>query len=93
MPQEWSAEDRAWQAAYAIAWIGASNPDPVKRSISEYTQALGAQHHAVQAMQGHLDYLNGEGLGPPWELLDEVTANAQRLGVATHANPGPRSAG
>ena len=39
------------------------------------------KHHALRAIAGHLAYLYGYGLGPDIELLDEVEANAKRLGI------------
>lgn len=82
-------EDEAWREAYRIAYIGASNPvacaSSLARSSADMLHALGTdgikQHHALRAIAGHLAFLYGYGFGPDIELLDEVEANAKRLGI------------
>jgi hypothetical protein len=84
MQDTWTMEDRAWQAAYAIAWVGASNPRGVTRSLTEYREALGPEHVAARAIAGHLAFLQGESIGPEFDELDAVLSNARRLGIHTH---------
>lgn len=75
-------EDKAWRAAYHIAWVGGSNPVGISHQINDvFIPHLGADHPAVQAMQAHLDFLTKDSLGPSPELLDQVVANAKRLGL------------
>jgi len=76
------AADAAYRAAYHIAWVGASNQKGVERSIAEHTATVGADHVAVRAMVGHLEFLRGNGLGPEMEELSEVRENGVRLGLA-----------
>jgi hypothetical protein len=75
--------DAAWRDAYHIAWIGASNPKGVERSLTQHIATVGAGHVACKAMAGHLAYLRGHGLGPELEELGEVFDNAVRLGLET----------
>lgn len=74
-------ERAAWRAAYHIAWVGASNPRGVARSIEQHTAAVGADHITVRLMRGHLDFLNGIGLGPELDDLDELSAYVKRKGL------------
>lgn len=74
-------EDKAWHAAYLIAWVGASNPRGVALALDEHSTAVGSDHPAVVAIRGHLDYLNGQSLGPAFDILDAVRENAGRLGL------------
>jgi hypothetical protein len=83
-----TAEDRAWRAAYAVAWVGASNTAGVALSIHETIVSLRASgmpwadvdtHPAVRAMVGHLTYLTGRGLGPTMNDLATVREHGARL--------------
>lgn len=73
--------DAAWQDAYHIACVGASNPAAVRRAIARREAVLGARHPAIEAMRGHLAFLEGTGLGPEAALLEQVDAHARRLGL------------
>jgi hypothetical protein len=82
-----TAERRAWQAAYATAWAGASNTAGLALGIHEIIVELRASgmtwyavdsHPAVRAMVAHLAYLTGQGLGPTDEDLRTVK-NAGRV--------------
>lgn len=75
------AERVAWRDAYYIAWVGASNPKGVARSLSQWLPILGSNHPAVEAITGHLAFLNGESMGPSSEVLDKVLACAVKLGI------------
>jgi hypothetical protein len=75
-----AAEYDAWVAAFRIAWIGASNPRGVQHSIDEHTATMGADHITVRLMKGHLDYLQGNGLGPDTGDLAAVLAFGKRTG-------------
>jgi hypothetical protein len=61
--------------------VGACNPVAVRSAIATHTPALGSDHPAVRAMQGHLDFLEGTSIGPEFEDLDAVLSNARRLGI------------
>jgi hypothetical protein len=83
-----TAEDRAWRAAYAVAWVGASNTAGVALSIHGVIVDLRAsgiawadvdRHPAVRAMVGHLTYLTGRGLGPTMDDLETVREHGARL--------------
>jgi hypothetical protein len=78
-------EDGAWSDAYHISYIGASNPTGVRRTWSLRAARLGDDHHAVRAIKGHLDFLEGRGIGPEFDDLDAVKANARRLGIEDEA--------
>ena len=73
--------DKAWSDAYYIAWVGASNPKGVQRTLTEHTASLGETHPAVRAIAGHLAFLAGTSLGPDSDVLEQVLANARRLGL------------
>jgi hypothetical protein len=75
-------EDRMWQDAYAIAWIGASNPKGVIHTISTYAGLFGYDHPAIEAMCDHLAFLLGHGLGPEFDILDQVRAEHDRIEYA-----------
>lgn len=64
--------EQPWRDAYLIAWIGASNPRAVQRTLDTHTATYGPEHVAVRAIRGHLDYLEGNGLGPEMDALREV---------------------
>jgi hypothetical protein len=55
---------RDLRTAYGIAWIGASNPRPVKTVLAQFTQKHGADHYLTRCIAGHLAFLNGTSLGP-----------------------------
>ena len=89
-----------WEDAYGIAYIGASNPKGVENTLNHWkSQGLDESHPAVRAIQGHLDYLNGKGLGPEFDDLEEVlrhheggplgggTFESRRTAVSTGPNP------
>jgi hypothetical protein len=56
-----------WQEAYNIAWIGASNPKGIIRTINTRAEVFGYDHPAIEAMCDHLAFLLGHGLGPEFE--------------------------
>jgi hypothetical protein len=72
-------EDMMWQDAYNIAWIGASNPKGVIRTISTYAGLFGYDHPAIEAMCDHLAFMLGHGLGPEFDILDQVRAEYARI--------------
>lgn len=84
------ATDEAWREAYRIAFIGASNPLAAAGALArcskalmnalESTQAV-CEHHALQAIAGHVAFLYKQGIGADIPLLDEIEANAKRLGI------------
>ncbi len=76
-----STDDAAWTDAYRIAWVGASNPRGVSRTLDEHSARFGVDHPAVRAIRGHLDFLRGHGLGPDLDKLRDVERNAKRLGL------------
>lgn len=61
-----------WRDAYNIAWIGASNPRGVERTLAQHTETYGPDHVAVRAIRGHLEFLKGNGLGPESDDLTTV---------------------
>lgn len=74
--------DAAWRDAYGIAWVGASNPRGVQHTIDKHIAAgVDADHPAIQAMQGHLDYLEGRSLGPSSRVLQLVEDHHANLTV------------
>jgi len=73
--------DRAWNDAYLIAWVGASNPQGVARTMAPHRGILGPEHPAVKAISGHLAFLHGHGIGPEFDELDAVRDNGVRLGI------------
>jgi len=77
-----------WQAAWFVAWAGATNPVAVARSLSEWCLHLGQERlrgtmyvPAVAAITGHLEYLLGRGLGPSGEDLNTVKERCIALGM------------
>jgi hypothetical protein len=80
-----SAEDQAWRDAYYIADVGASNPKGVARTMEAHINTVGADHPAVRAIAGHLEFLQGHGIGPEFDDLAAVKANARRLGIIDDA--------
>ena len=72
-------EDIMWQEAYSIAWIGASNPKAVIRTINTRAEVFGYDHPAIEAMCDHLAYLLGHGIGPEFDILDQVRAEHDRI--------------
>ena len=72
-------EDEAWRDEFHIAWIGASNPRAVMRTLNRHRAVMGEDHPAVRAITGHLAFLEGKSLGPSEELLGEVMEQAYRL--------------
>ena len=75
--------DAAWADAYGIAVTGASNPKGVAYTLDNLIRNhhVPVNHPAIRAIEGHLDYLNGNGLGPEMDDFREVEANARRLGI------------
>lgn len=75
--------DTAWSDAYYIADVGASNPKGVQYTLDKMIteRHIPLDHPALRAIGGHLDYLQGRGLGPELDDLREVQANARRLGL------------
>lgn len=74
--------DRLWRVAYYTAYVGALNPDGVRNAIKTWCdEGFDFSHPAIRAMAGHLDHLNGNGLGPEMEDLNLVVAYAERLGI------------
>jgi hypothetical protein len=92
IPQE--LEDAIWTDAYRIAWIGAANPVAVAGSLAKHSAALlhivgtaGVEAHpGLKAITGHLAYLYHHGLGPEMDELDEVQAQAYRLGLLSDSD-------
>jgi hypothetical protein len=75
-----------WEDAYGIAWIGASNPKGVQNTVDHWKQqGLNEDEMPLRAMQKHLDYLNGDGLGPEWDDLTAI--NDRHEGKTAKANP------
>lgn len=74
-------EDQLWKAAYNIAWIGGSNPKGIQYSQDQFVAQFGADHPAVRAIQGHLDFLNHKSIGPEFDDLEAVLVNGKRLGI------------
>jgi hypothetical protein len=75
--------DAGWEAAWHIAVNGASNPKGVEHSLRNFVRDkhIPIDHAIVRAIEGHLDYLHGNGLGPELEDLREVQYHARRLGI------------
>ena len=74
--------DKAWDAAYHISYIGASNPKGVRHTLDDLTaKGIGDDHPAMRAIEGHLAYLHGDGTGPEFDDLAAVKDNARRLGI------------
>lgn len=75
--------DTAWSDAYYIADVGASNPKGVQYTLDKMIteRHIPLDHPALRAIEGHLAYLHGNGLGPELDDLREVQANARRLGL------------
>jgi hypothetical protein len=65
-------ETALWRDAYHIAWVGASNPKGVARTLQAHQATFGADHIAVRAIRGHLDFLQGTSCGPEFDELDAV---------------------
>jgi hypothetical protein len=82
-----SIQQAVWRHAYFIAYVGASNPVAVARTLMEDTAELRRtgldvkRHVALRAMAGHLAYLYGIGLGPKVDDLDLVLGEAKRHGL------------
>lgn len=87
--EQWGEEDKMWRDAYYIVWVGAANPTAVARTLYKHLGARirahgtreGARHVALQAIEGQLSYLMGNSLGQTDEQLNQVEANAKRLGL------------
>jgi hypothetical protein len=47
MQDQLTTEDNAWRDAYYIAWVGASNPQAVRRALDGHRSRLGGDHHLV----------------------------------------------
>jgi hypothetical protein len=67
-----SGEEKLWRDAYLIAWIGACNPNSVAKALAAHERDHGADHPAVRAIRGHLEFLRGNSLGPSDEDLEAV---------------------
>jgi hypothetical protein len=84
IPQPTEADlDAGWEAAWHIAVNGASNPKGVEHSLRNFVRDkhIPIDHTIVRAIEGHLDYLHGNGLGPELEDLREVQYHARRIGI------------
>jgi hypothetical protein len=76
--------DQLWSDAYYIAVVGASNPRGVSYTYNRWLEkGIAAEHPALRAIKGHLDFLHGTALGPDFDDFDLVKANAVRLGLVT----------
>jgi hypothetical protein len=65
-------QNDVWKDAYLIAWIGACNQLAVKLILQRHAATYGADHQAVRAIRGHLEFLEGNSLGPEMEDLRAV---------------------
>lgn len=65
-------QNDVWKDAYLIAWIGACNKLAVSLILKRHEATYGADHQAVRAIRGHLEYLEGDSLGPEMEDLRAV---------------------
>lgn len=61
-----------WNDAYLIAWIGACNKFAVSQILKRHEAMYGADHQAVRAIRGHLEFLEGISLGPEMDDLRAV---------------------
>jgi hypothetical protein len=75
-------EDIMWQEAYNIAWLGASNPKGIIRTINTRAEVFGYDHPAIEAMCDHLAFLLGHGIGPEFDILDQVREEYDRIEYA-----------
>jgi len=75
-----------YRDAYAVGWVGASNPVAVARTVGDIADRLSEvgfdhadlkQHPAFRVVVGHLAYLLGMGLGPDVSDLDAVRATVE----------------
>ena len=75
-----------YRDAYAVGWVGASNPVAVARTVSEIADRLSdigfdhadlKQHPAFRVVVGQLAYLLGMSLGPDVSDLNAVRATVE----------------
>lgn len=69
-----------WEDAWHIAWVGGSNITGITHTYNKWSNLYGANHPAVLAIKGHLDFLHGRGLGPEFDVLDQVLLKAREYG-------------